>query len=67
MAGIAGLNSGIAFIIHNHPGGDSTPSLEDIRLTNEVVDAGKPLGIALHDHIVVGNGSHNSFRALGLI
>ena len=43
------------FLVHNHPSGDPYPSSEDITLTKRVIDAGNILGIALVDHIIVGD------------
>ncbi len=54
-------------LVHNHPSGDPTPSKADIAMTREVVGAAKALGIALHDHLVIGRGGHASFKSLGLI
>ena len=54
-------------LVHNHPSGDPTPSQQDIRLTRTLIEAGRPLGIALHDHLIIGSGGHCSLRALGLI
>ncbi len=54
-------------MVHNHPSGDPTPSAEDIAVTKEVAAAARSLGIALHDHIVVGRGTHASFKSLGLL
>ena len=54
-------------MVHNHPGGDPTPSRQDIQLTRQVVDAGRPLGIAVHDHVIIGANGHKSMRALGLL
>lgn len=54
-------------LVHNHPSGDPTPSKADIAVTKQVIAAAEPLGIVVHDHIVVGRGKHASFRALGLI
>ena len=54
-------------MVHNHPSGDPTPSPEDIAVTKEVAAAARSLGIALHDHIVVGRGTHASFKSLGLL
>ncbi len=54
-------------LMHNHPSGDPTPSGADMRMTRELVDIAKPLGIAIHDHIIVGRDGHASFRSLGLI
>jgi DNA repair protein RadC len=44
-------------LIHNHPSGDATPSREDLRLTRQLVDAGKLLDIRVHDHVIIGNGT----------
>lgn len=54
-------------LVHNHPSGDPTPSAADIRMTNDIVNIAFPLGIAVHDHIIVGRNGHASFRGLGLI
>lgn len=54
-------------MIHNHPSGDPTPSRADIEMTRQIVDVAKPLGIAVHDHIIVGRGGHVSLRGLKLI
>ncbi len=53
--------------IHNHPSGDTKPSQEDILLTRRLVQAGEILGIQVLDHIIVGDGSHFSFRENGMI
>jgi DNA repair protein RadC len=53
-------------LVHNHPSGDPTPSAADIDMTRQVVEAGKPLKIAVHDHLVVGREGVASFKALGL-
>jgi DNA repair protein RadC len=54
-------------LVHNHPSGDPTPSAADIAMTKQVVDIARPLGIAVHDHIVVGRSGHASFRGLQLL
>ena len=54
-------------LVHNHPSGDPAPSAADIRMTKEIADAAKPMGIVLHDHIIIGKSSHASLRALKLI
>jgi DNA repair protein RadC len=54
-------------IVHNHPSGDPSPSQQDIRLTRDLVDAGRHLRIAVHDHVIIGAKGHNSMRAMGLI
>ncbi len=53
--------------IHNHPSGDIKPSQEDILLTRRLVQAGEVLGIQVLDHIIIGDGSHFSFRDNGLM
>lgn len=54
-------------IVHNHPGGNPAPSAQDIAITRDIVEAGKRLGIAVHDHVIIGIEGHASMRALGLI
>jgi DNA repair protein RadC len=54
-------------LVHNHPSGDPTPSQADITMTREIVTVAKPLGIAVHDHIIVGRDGHASLRGLKLI
>ena len=61
------LSATAVILVHNHPSGDPTPSRADIDMTRSVVEIAKPLGIAVHDHIIVGKGGHASFRALELI
>ncbi len=54
-------------LAHNHPSGDPQPSRDDIAMTAQIATAAKALGIALHDHVVIGRSGHASFRALGLL
>ncbi len=54
-------------LVHNHPSGDPAPSRDDIAMTKSVIEAGRHLGLSVHDHVVVGRTGHASFRALGLI
>ena len=54
-------------IVHNHPSGDPSPSPQDIRLTRDLVDAGRYLRVAVHDHVIIGRNGHSSLKALGLI
>lgn len=61
------LGSTALILVHNHPSGDPEPSRQDISLTRDLIAAGKPLGITVHDHIVVGSKAQASLRALGLI
>ncbi len=61
------LSATAIILVHNHPSGDPTPSRADIQMTQAIVDVAKPLGIAVHDHIIVGKEGHASFRGMGLI
>jgi DNA repair protein RadC len=61
------LSATAIILVHNHPSGDPTPSRADIDMTQTIVEVGKPLGIAVHDHLVIGREGHVSFRATGLI
>lgn len=61
------LGSAAIILVHNHPSGDPAPSRADIDLTRQIAEAGKRLGITLHDHIVIGANGHVSLRAQGLI
>ncbi|MGA0595496.1 RadC family protein [Enterovirga sp. CN4-39] len=54
-------------LVHNHPSGDPTPSSADISMTRQIIDVAKPLGIAVHDHIIVGREGHASMKGLRLI
>ena len=54
-------------MIHNHPSGDPTPSRADVTMTKQVIDAAAPLGITVHDHIVIGREGHASLKGLQLI
>jgi DNA repair protein RadC len=53
-------------LVHNHPSGDPTPSRADIDMTRQIADAAKPLGVTIHDHIIVGRQGHASFKGLKL-
>ena len=61
------LQAAAIILVHNHPSGDPSPSRADIEMTREVAGAAKALGIALHDHVIVGNGKWLSFRQEGLL
>ena len=54
-------------LVHNHPSGDPEPSRADIQITSRIAEAGRLLNITVHDHVIVGRGSHVSLRAKGLI
>ncbi|MEE9195060.1 MAG: JAB domain-containing protein, partial [Alphaproteobacteria bacterium] len=61
------LGASAIIMVHNHPSGDPTPSRDDIEMTLEVMEAGKKLGIKLHDHIIIAKSGHTSFKSMGLI
>jgi len=61
------LQATALILVHNHPSGDPTPSRADLDMTQEIKAAAGSLGIVLHDHLVVGNGRHVSFRREGLL
>jgi DNA repair protein RadC len=61
------LSASAVILVHNHPSGDPTPSAADIAMTREIIDVAKPLGIAVHDHIIVGRDGHASLKGLRLI
>ncbi|WP_137179934.1 RadC family protein [Roseomonas sp. AR75] len=61
------LGATALILVHNHPSGDPTPSRADIEMTAEVKAAAAALGIVLHDHLIIGNGRHLSFRREGLL
>jgi len=61
------LSASALILVHNHPAGDPAPSSADIRMTKEIIDAAKPLGITVHDHIIVGRQGHASLKGLQLI
>jgi len=61
------LGASALIMVHNHPSGDPTPSQADISVTKDIVKAAAPLGITLHDHIIIGRGRHTSLRDLDLI
>lgn len=61
------LGSAAIILVHNHPSGDPAPSRQDIAMTRDIVEAGKPLGIVVHDHVIIGTQGHASMRALGLL
>ncbi|WP_308910562.1 RadC family protein [Pseudokordiimonas caeni] len=61
------LGASALILVHNHPSGDTTPSRADIAMTKEVSDACSKLGIAVHDHLIIGLKGHTSFKSEGLI
>lgn len=54
-------------MMHNHPSGAPQPSQQDIAITRQIADAGKRMGITVHDHIIIGSEGHVSLRGMGLI
>ena len=61
------LHASSLILVHNHPSGDPSPSKQDIAITRDIAAAGKILGIALHDHVIIGASGHSSLRAMGLL
>ena len=54
-------------LVHNHPSGSPEPSRADIDITHRIAEAGRLLGVTVHDHVIVGREGHASLRAKGLI
>jgi len=54
-------------LVHNHPSGSPEPSRADIQITKRIAEAGRLLGVTLHDHVIIGKEGHVSLRAKGLI
>lgn len=61
------LSASALILVHNHPSGDPTPSTPDVDMTREIVNAARPLRIAVHDHLIVGRDGVASLKALGLM
>jgi DNA repair protein RadC len=61
------LGAASLILVHNHPSGDPAPSAADIAVTNDIIKTAAALGIAVHDHLIIGRGGHTSLRDLGLI
>jgi len=61
------LGSTALIVVHNHPSGAPQPSQQDIAITRQIADAGKRMGITVHDHIIIGSEGHVSLRGMGLI
>ena len=61
------LSATALILVHNHPSGDPTPSQADIQMTKAIVDIAAPLGISVHDHIIVGKNGHASLKGMRLI
>jgi DNA repair protein RadC len=61
------LQASALILVHNHPSGDPTPSTDDIAVTLDIVKAAKPLGVIVHDHLIIGRGRHTSLRDMGVL
>ena len=61
------LSATALILVHNHPSGDPSPSQADIQMTKAIIGIASPLGISVHDHIIVGKGGHASLKAMKLI
>ena len=61
------LSATALILVHNHPSGDPSPSQADIQMTKAIVDIATPLGISVHDHIIVGKNGHASLKGMRLI
>jgi DNA repair protein RadC len=61
------LSATAIILVHNHPSGDPTPSRADIQMTQQIISVAQPLGISVHDHIIVGKEGHASLKGLKLI
>ncbi|WP_196258751.1 RadC family protein [Pelagibacterium limicola] len=61
------LSATAIILVHNHPSGDPAPSSADIQMTRQIVDIAKPLGIEIHDHLIIGRSGHSSLRGMRLI
>jgi DNA repair protein RadC len=61
------LGATALILVHNHPSGDATPSRADIEMTRDIARALTPVGVTVHDHIIIGRGEPASLRAMGLL
>ena len=61
------LSASAIILVHNHPSGDCTPSGADVRMTQEIIAIAKPMGVIVHDHLIVGREGHASLKGLNLI
>ena len=61
------LGASSLILAHNHPSGDVNPSKEDVEITKLIIAAAKPLGIEVHDHLIIGAKKHFSFKSKGVI
>ena len=61
------LGATALIMVHNHPSGSPQPSRADIQITNKIAEAGRLLGVTVHDHVIIGREGHVSLKAKGLI
>jgi DNA repair protein RadC len=61
------LSATAIVLVHNHPSGDPTPSAQDVKMTLDIIGMAKPLGVTVHDHIIVGRDGHASLKGMRLI
>ena len=61
------LGATAIIIVHNHPSGDPSPSSQDIRLTRDLIEAGRHMKVTVHDHVIIGSAGRTSMKAMGLI
>jgi DNA repair protein RadC len=61
------LSATAMVLVHNHPSGDPSPSTQDVKMTKDIMKMAEPLGVTVHDHIIVGRDGHASLKALRLI
>jgi DNA repair protein RadC len=54
-------------LLHNHPSGNPEPSSDDLQITRQIVEAGKIIGISVHDHIIITANSFTSFAERGIL
>lgn len=60
------LSATALILVHNHPSGDPAPSSADVQMTRQIADIARPLGITVHDHIIIGKSRHTSLRGMKL-
>jgi DNA repair protein RadC len=61
------LGAAALILVHNHPSGSPEPSRADVAVTGRIAEAGRLLGITVHDHVIVGKEGHVSLKARGLV
>ena len=61
------LGASAVILTHNHPSGDPTPSPADIKMTQQIAAIAQPMGISVHDHLIVGRQGHASLKGMRLI